>query len=112
MPGTLRSAGFECEIHDDHFDQHTEDAVWLNAVADRKWVVITKDERIRYRPLEIRALELARLRTFIMICGNVRGSDTAAILVNAMPGILKVIGNRAGPFIYYVYKDSTLKRAF
>ncbi len=86
--------------------------MWLGAVASRKLIVLTKDERIRYRPLELRALESANLRVFIVICGNVRGVETAAILLKAMRRILKVIGSEQGPFIYYVYKDSTVKRAF
>src|SRR5947209_2032198 len=107
----LRAAGYLCQLHDDHFDQSTEDAVWLGEVAAKNWIVLTKDERIRYRPLEIRALELARLRTFIMVGGNLRGSDMANILVKAMPAILKLVEARSGPFIYYIYKNSTLKAA-
>jgi PIN like domain len=112
VPNALRAAGHECEVHDDRFDQQTEDAVWLGAVAARKLIVLTKDERIRYRPLERQALQLARLRVFIVICGNVRGVETAAILLKAMPRIQKTIDSQKGPFIYYVYKDSTVKRAF
>ncbi len=46
-----------------------------------------------------------------MISGNIRGAETASILLKAMPKIEKVIESQKGPFIYYVYKDSTLKRA-
>ena len=111
VPDALRVAGYRCERHDDHWDQATEDSVWLAGVAARKWVVLTKDERIRYRPLELKALEAARLRTFILICGNVRGSDAARILLAAIPRILAVVEAQKGPFIYYVYKNSTVKRA-
>lgn len=112
MPSALRAAGHACELHDDKFDQHTEDETGLTAVSARQLVVLTKDERIRYRPLELKALKSAKLRVFIVICGNVRGSETADILVKAMPRILKVIENQKGPFIYYVYKDSAINRAF
>jgi len=40
-----------------------------------------------------------------------RGIETAAILLKAMRRILNLVAMEAGPFIYYVYKDSTLKRA-
>ena len=110
VPDALRGAGYRCERHDDHWGQTTEDSVWLAGVAARKWVVLTKDERIRYRPLELQALRSARLRTFILICGNVRGADTARILLKAMPKILAVVDAQKGPFIYYVYKDSSVKQ--
>ena len=110
VPEALRAAGYRCECHDDHWDQATEDPVWLSGVAGRGWVVLTKDERIRYRPLELQALLAARLRTFIVICGNVRGSDMARILVGAIPRILAVLARQGGPFIYCIYKDSTVKQ--
>ncbi len=111
MPSALKAAGYACELHDDHFDQSTEDASWLAQVARTGWVVLTKDERIRYRPHEQRALASAGLRAFIMVCGNVRGVETATILLKAMPRILRTLATEAGPFIFYVYKNSTLKRA-
>jgi hypothetical protein len=55
VPGALRAAGDKCKIHDEHFDQQTEDEIWLKAVAAENWIVLTKDERIRYRPLELKA---------------------------------------------------------
>lgn len=111
VPGALQKAGYDCRIHDEHFDQQTEDEFWLSAVAGRNWVVLTKDERIRYRPLELKALESAGLRAFIVICGNMRGVETAAILLKAMPRILNLIAKETGPYIYYIYKDSTTRRA-
>jgi PIN like domain len=44
VPSALRAAGHVCELHDDKFDQQTEDAVWLGAVASRKLIVLTKDD--------------------------------------------------------------------
>jgi hypothetical protein len=46
VPDALRALGHRCELHDDHFPPATEDAAWLEAVADRQWVVLTKDEGI------------------------------------------------------------------
>ena len=111
VPNALRAAGYVCERHDDHWDEQTEDSVWLAGVAGKNWVVLTKDERIRYRPTELSALLSARLRAFIVICGNLKGSDTADILVRAMPRIHAVLSSRKGPFIYYVYKDSSVAQA-
>lgn len=111
VPDALRGAGYQCVIHDEHFDQDTEDTIWLSAVAKENWIVLTKDERIRYRPLELKALESSQLRTFIMVCGNVRGIDTAAILLKAMPRVLDIVNTQKGPFICYIYKNSAVKRS-
>jgi hypothetical protein len=52
----LIKAGLVVEIHDDHFARDEEDRVWLQRVGEWGWVVLTKDQRLRYRPLEIAAL--------------------------------------------------------
>jgi hypothetical protein len=52
----LTKFGLLVEIHDDHFARDEEDRVWLRTVSERNWVVLTKDQRLRYRPLEIEAL--------------------------------------------------------
>jgi predicted nuclease of predicted toxin-antitoxin system len=109
VPDALRAAGYSCEIHDDHFQPDTEDQEWLRALADLKWVVLTKDERIRYRPLELNALREAALRVFIVICGNVTGKSTAEIIVKAMPRMLDLLRRKRGSFVCYVYKDGTIK---
>ena len=52
----LADAGLRVEIHDDHFARDAEDRVWLRDVGARGWVILTKDQRLRYRPLELAAL--------------------------------------------------------
>ena len=111
MPSVLRGAGQHCELHDDHFTAETPDTVWLAEVGAKNWIVLTKDERIRYRPLELRALRDAKVRAFVMICGNVRGVEAAGILMKAMSRILVMLRKKRGPFICYVYKNSSVKLA-
>jgi hypothetical protein len=111
VPNALHKAGHQCELHDDHFSPGTPDNVWLAEVGARTWVVLTKDERIRYRPLELQALRNAKLRAFILVCGNVRGADTADILLKAMSRIIDILGRYRGPFVYYVYKNSSMRLA-
>ena len=47
----LVAAGVRVEIHDEYFERDEEDSVWLSVVGQRRWVVLTKDQRLRYRPL-------------------------------------------------------------
>lgn len=58
-------AGLSVEIHDAHFQRDEEDRVWLKEVGRRGWVVLTKDQRLRYRPLEIGALRASNARVFV-----------------------------------------------
>jgi predicted nuclease of predicted toxin-antitoxin system len=95
----LTAAGLSVEIHDDHFARDEEDRIWLRTVGDRNWVVLTKDQKLRYRPLEIAALRASKARVFVLTAGNLRGSEIAASFLKALPGICTILHSRAGPFI-------------
>jgi len=74
-------------------------------VSDRGWVVLTKDQRIRYRPLELEALQTSRARVFVLIAGNLKGEEIAAIFVHAVPNILRILRSHKGPFVARIAKD-------
>ena len=87
------------EIHDDHFKRDEVDQVWLEAAGTNGWVVLTKDQKLRYRPLEIAALRASEARVFVLTAGNLRGAEIAAVFVRALPHILKTLHSRPGPFV-------------
>ena len=95
----LVDAGLTVEIHDDHFDRDADDRVWLRDIGARGWVILTKDQRLRYRPLELAALRSSRARVFILVAGNLRGSEIAAVFLKALPRIYKILASRSGPFV-------------
>jgi len=87
------------EIHDDHFARDEEDRIWLSTVGERGWVVFTKDQKLRYRPLEIAALRASNARVFVLVAGNLRGGEIAAVFVKALPRIQRILRSHSGPFI-------------
>lgn len=64
MPEALRAAGLDIRVHDELFPQATQDVVWLTEAGAQRWVVITRDDRIRYNQLEKQAVLAAKLRFF------------------------------------------------
>ena len=50
VPSRLRAVHPVVIAHDDVFPQDTDDEVWLAEAGKRGWVVLMKDDRIRYRP--------------------------------------------------------------
>ena len=52
----LRELGETVEIHDDYFLPDAKDEDWLLEVGKRRWLVLTKDDRIRYRITERMAI--------------------------------------------------------
>jgi hypothetical protein len=105
----LVTAGLAVEIHDDHFARDEEDRVWLRTVGERGWVVLTKDQRLRYRPLEIAALRASNARVFVLTAGNLRGIEIAAVFLAALPRIFKVLHSVPGPFVARVSQSGHVK---
>lgn len=93
------------EIHDDHFRRDEEDRVWLAAVSEKGWVVLTKDQRLRYRPLEIAALRSSGARVFILVAGNLRGAEIAGVFVSALPSLCQILQNYEAPFVARITKS-------
>src|SRR5262245_50184724 len=64
VPHALRAAGVHIRVHDELFPQGTEDVVWLREAGANGWIVITRDDRIRYNQLKKHDVLAARLRFF------------------------------------------------
>jgi predicted nuclease of predicted toxin-antitoxin system len=104
----LVKAGLVVEIHDDHFARDEEDHIWLKKVGERGWVVLTKDQRLRYRPLEIAALRASRARVFVLTAGNLRGGEIAAVFLGAVSHIQRILDLRKGPFVARISRSGSV----
>ena len=92
VPDALRAAGARVEIHESHFADEAEDVDWLSEVGRRGWIVLTKDDRIRYRTHEVAAIERAGVRAFVLTTARTRGSDMATLFATVA---LKLPGSRS-----------------
>lgn len=61
----LLNSGVQHKRHRDFFPRGTRDEEWLSYVAERAWVVLTKDKRNRYNEIERDALRRHQIRSFI-----------------------------------------------
>lgn len=95
----LRAAGSRVEILLDHFASDAPDETWLVEVGSRGWVVLTKDQRIRRRHVEISALRAANVAAFVLTAGDLKGSEMAAAFVKAIPRIEKALRDHESLFV-------------
>jgi PIN like domain len=95
----LREAGEKVEIHDDHFRPDAKDEVWLTEVGSRGWIVLTKDDRIRYRITERTALLSAKVTAFVLTSAQLQGREMADAFVKAILPIKRLIGKQRAPFL-------------
>jgi predicted nuclease of predicted toxin-antitoxin system len=95
----LRQAGAAVEAHDDHFSQDARDEEWLREVGQRGWIVLTRDDRIRYRFHERTALIQAGVRAFVLVRRSLSGPAMAAAFVQALPAMQRFVVRHQAPFI-------------
>jgi hypothetical protein len=62
-------------------------------------VILTRDERIRYRPAERTALIRAGVAAFVLVARKMTGQEMAAAFVAALPAMKRLVGSRARPFV-------------
>lgn len=105
MAQALREVGETVEIHDDHFAPDAKDEVWLTEVGSRAWIVLTKDDRIRYRVTERTALASAKVRAFVLTSSQLLGTEMATAFVKALPRMKRLIANHSPPFIGRVSRN-------
>jgi hypothetical protein len=68
-------------------------------VGKRRWIVLTKDDRIRYRVTERTALASAAVRAFVLTSSQLQGAEMAAAFIEALPRIKRLIARHRPPFI-------------
>jgi predicted nuclease of predicted toxin-antitoxin system len=100
VAGILRNAGLEVKIHDDHFPQNATDPEWLAAAGSKNWIIVTRDERIRYRAAERQAIRRAKVRAFVLAAqGDLRAEMLAEIFLRALSMIRRTVQQQKPPFI-------------
>lgn len=87
--------------------RQTPDDVWLPVIGQRGLVVITRDQRIRYRPVERIAWVEHRVRGFVLTgAGSQSTADSKAILDQHWSRIESFVSTAPdGPWMYALTKS-------
>lgn len=106
----LREANWRVEYHTDHFAADEDDEVWLPAVAQRGWVILTKDKAIRRKPWELQKVISANAKMFTLTSGQQTGEEMAQVFKNniaRIDALIQQAGNR--PFAAAVHKHDVVE---
>lgn len=107
MPQALGSAGFVAHtmfsVYGEGAEERISDVDWIAEGAERGWILLTKDRRIRYVPAELEAVSEHRARVFCLALRKLKGAEQAECF---RANINRIIGRarRPGPFIDLVYE--------
>jgi predicted nuclease of predicted toxin-antitoxin system len=104
----LRAAGETVILHDDHFPEGTKDEVWLSEIGKKGWIVLTKDDQIRYHRTEVESIKHSGARVIILPRGNMKAADLGTILVAALPRIRRFVKKTPPPFIGRLSPNGTV----
>lgn len=75
--------------------------------------MLTKDERIRYRPGEQRAIVGAGVRCFCLHpTKGMTGDDMAEVLARALPRILRIATAGVGGFVKVVNRTGRIRHVY
>ena len=105
FPGILAAAGLQVERAADHFAHDTPDPQWLESVGRQRWVVVTHDGRIRYKPNELAAVVQHRVALLVVI-GQLPYPQLARYFVATLPRIEAFLIAHSPPFIAKVYRPT------
>lgn len=98
----LRKAGASVKLVKEEFGEGSQDVDWLPEVGRRRWIVLTKDKRIRRRAVERAAFVAARVRGFFLTARGLSGPEVAELFRNALPHMERIIQRYEAPFIAIV----------
>lgn len=106
LSNALRTLGFVvhtlADVYGERRAQEVEDQEWIERAGREGWVVLTKDDRIRYRDVERDAFVAANLRVFCLTSRGLRKEEQTARFVDNINRIVQR-SRRPGPYIFGVY---------
>lgn len=105
FPTILRQAGLQVEVHRDHFSPDAPDELWIAESAQRGWVAVTHDARIRYKPNELSAVKRHKAALLVMV-GHATNRELADNFVKTADKISAFLEGRRRPFIAKVLRPT------
>lgn len=109
VPNALREAGLCVELYIECFEQGVWDVDWIPAIAQRGWVILTRDEWIGRRTLEQVAIAKSQAKVFVMVSPNVTAQSIAEGFITAVPEMARLAQTQDAPFITKVYKSGDIR---
>jgi len=104
----MRTAGHQIVHHLERFASDEKDEVWLPQVGKERWIVLSKDKKIRIHGIEATALMNAEIRAFLLVSENLDGASIERVVLGAMSRIQGLLLAHKKPFIAVIHRDSTV----
>lgn len=88
----------------------TPDAIWLDQAGRQGWIVLLRDQKVRYRQPETAAILAAKVAAFVFTGGQVTAAETAEVLVRRLDKMINIAASERRPFVYTITAGGRLAR--
>lgn len=102
LDDALRQAEIPFIAHRERFAPACADIEWLSVAGREGWIVITRDQAIRRKPNELQVFRDAKVILFALASGNATAADTARLVVELYPRILRKAAAATPPAMFSV----------
>ena len=86
----------------EYYDQDALDPDWLKDIGAKGWILVTRDERVRWNPAEIQAIREHKVGAFFLGGKNRSRCQLIQQLVKAWPNLKETAAKTRRPFAYKV----------
>lgn len=98
----LKLADIPFIAHHERFAPACPDTEWLTVAGRKGWIVLTRDQAIRRKANELQAFRDAKVIMFALASGNATAEDTARLVVELYPKILRKARGAKPPTMFSV----------
>jgi uncharacterized protein with PIN domain len=98
----MRDANLDVEVLKEEFRSGALDKEWLPTAIARGWILLTKDDRWRFRPAERAILVNAQARVFVFVSKSARAKEIVETIMRCLEKIAKIIENEPAPFVAHI----------
>jgi hypothetical protein len=105
----LRAVDIDVELYNERYTSPiVTDDRWVAEVSAEGLVIITKDTKIRSRPLEREVFEAAGARAFVIATRGASRLQNLRGLLIAWPKIVELVATMPAPFMFGFNRDGVL----
>lgn len=89
------------------FEEQEPDASWLKQIGDKRFFLVTRDERVRFNPIELSALKQNNVGAFFVGGKNLTRCAIIQQVVRNWPRIKELSAKTKLPFLYRIPPSGT-----
>lgn len=112
LPDALRAAGYTVHtmwsVYGPDAEERVSDVQWVTEGAERGWVLLSKDAKMRHRSVELAAIEATGARVFYLTNQQLLGAKQNMIFLHNIHRIIR-LSRKPGPYVYGVYRDRVVR---